>query len=98
MGSQPKFAILTNELRRRMEVLHDKVTNGEKIKIVDKFTQQLVNSDYNWKQCNDIVTSALKGYERKEKKRKELGQRKFKKAAQTLRQRIRNKFCSYSYM
>ena len=45
MGSQAKYAILTNELRRRMEVLNDKIVDHEKVQIVDKFTQQLVNSD-----------------------------------------------------
>ena len=49
-----------------------------------------MNSNYDWKKFNEIITSAIKGYERKEMKRKEKGQKKFRKAAQTLRTRIQN--------
>ena len=46
MPEQSKFSILVNELNRRFEVMSDEVTIQEKIGVIDKFTQQLVNSGY----------------------------------------------------
>ena len=40
----------TNELRRHLEVITDKVENAGMAQIVDEITQQLINSDYIWRQ------------------------------------------------
>ena len=61
---------MANELNRRLEVLNEKVDGAEKIKIVDKYVQQLKNSGYNRKQIWEMVVSAVRNYERKEKERK----------------------------
>ena len=73
MSTQSKYSIMTNELRRRMEVLHEKVEVIEKLDIVNKYAQQLVNSGYSRSQIKEIIVSAHRGYERKEKERKETG-------------------------
>ena len=47
IGRQPLMSIMTNEVRRRLEVIGASVSQNEHDKIVDKYTQQLVNSEYN---------------------------------------------------
>ena len=73
MGKQSMFAILSNELRRRLEVLDNKLPHSEKIEIVNKFIQQLVNSEFAWKQIREIVLSAITGHTRREKRRENSG-------------------------
>ena len=47
IGRQQLMSIMTNEVRRRLEVIGASVSQNEHDKIVDKYTQQLVNSEYN---------------------------------------------------
>ena len=91
MSSQSKFVINTNELRRRMEVLHISVGKEERISIVDKYTQQLLNSGYNRSQIKEIVVSALKGFKRKEEERKGDMKPKFRYGKNTVQIRNRRK-------
>ena len=42
MSNQSKFSINTNEMRRRLEVLHESISLKEKVQIIDKYRQQLV--------------------------------------------------------
>ena len=70
MSNNSKYSIMTNELRRRFEVMHDKVGIKEKTAVVDKYTQQLMNSGYSRNQIREIILSAVRGYERKERERK----------------------------
>jgi len=64
------MSIMTNELVRRLQVIDEKLEKKEKIEIVEKYVQQLKNSEYNWKQIRDIVISGKKGFKRKEALRK----------------------------
>ena len=41
------MSIMSNELIRRIEVVGESIDQKEKDKIVNKYTQQLVNSGYN---------------------------------------------------
>ena len=91
MSSQSKFVINTNELRRRMEVLHISVGKEERISIVDKYTQQLLNSGYNRSQIKEIVVSALKSFKRKEEERKGDMKPKFRYGKNTVQIRNRRK-------
>ena len=91
MSSQSKFAINTNELRRRMEVLHDSICMDERISIIDKYTQQLLNSGYNRNQIREIIVSAMKGFIRKEKERKDELKPKFRHGKTTVSIRNRKK-------
>ena len=61
MGRQSIMSIMSNELMRRLQVIDDKLDLEETINVTEKYVQQLVNSDYNWKQIRDICTSALIG-------------------------------------
>ena len=66
-----KFAILTNELNRRMQMMDEEIDENEQIEIIDHFSQQLGNSGYQWSQIRKIVASSLEGFIKKEIKRKE---------------------------
>ena len=41
------MSIMTNELRRRLEVIGENLPQNEKNEIIDVYTQQLINSEYN---------------------------------------------------
>ena len=56
----------------------------EKNKIVGKYTQQLINSEYNWTQVREIIVSGLKGQFRREKRRKKLGIPRFRSGKYSL--------------
>ena len=66
-----KFSILTNELARRFEMMDSKIDAEEKTSIVDHFTQQLWNSGYSWQQIREVVVSSIKGFEKKELRKRE---------------------------
>ena len=57
--------------------------------VIDNFIQQLVNSEFNWKRCREIVTSALTGYVRKERRRKRKGEKTFRSGHESLESRIK---------
>ena len=47
MGRTSIMSIMTNELMRRLLVLDEGLDISEKIEVVEKYTRQLVNSEYN---------------------------------------------------
>ena len=69
-SEKSKYSILVNELTRRFEVLDESIDLSEKVKIIDHFTKQLVNSGYDHRQSKDILISSLKGVAKKMEKRK----------------------------
>ena len=71
-SERSKYSILVNELNRRFEMLEDNKDSSEKIKIVDHYSQQLINSGYSKEKVRDIVRSGPKGIMRKESKRMKL--------------------------
>ena len=85
-SEQSKFSILVNELNRRFEVLDSKISNDEKVDIVNHYTQQLVNSGYSTTQIREIIESSLKGVVKKEENRRKACQR-YKSARDTLEAR-----------
>ena len=58
----------------------------EKVRVVDHYTQQLINSGYNSEQTRDLIESGLKGMKRKEERRKKRCNR-FRSAEETLEER-----------
>ena len=68
MGKHQLMSIMTNELRRRMEVKGEKLKQNEKNDIINKYTQQLVNSEFKWRQIRKIIVSGITGHIRTEKK------------------------------
>ena len=91
MSRQSLFSILSNELTRRMEVLDERLEKSEIIAVIDKFVQQLVNSEFSWTQCREIVISSLVGYNRKEKRRKLAGKPKYRSGVDSLEARVQKK-------
>ena len=91
MGRHSIMNIMSNELIRRLEVLDETLEKKEVLSVINKYTQQLKNSEYNWKQMQDIIVSAIKGYKRKMKMRKESGKPRFRSGLQSLESRVNNK-------
>ena len=91
MSKQSMFSILSNELRRRLETLDDKLSQAETIEILNKYVQQLVNSEFKWQQIREIVVSALTGHYRREKKRKLKKKPKYRCGADSLKARVERK-------
>ena len=88
LGRQQVMSIMTNEVRRRVEVIGDKVSQVEANEIIDKYTQQLVNSGFNWKQCRDIIVSGLKGQKRKIEKIRSKGKPIYRSGQSSLLKRV----------
>ena len=88
IGRQQVMSIMTNELRRRLEVMGDSLHQLERNEIVNKYTQQLVNSEYNWKQCHDIIVSGLKGHKRKVERIERLGDKRYRSGQSSLVSRV----------
>ena len=86
-----KFAILTNELTRRLQMMDDEIGENERVCKINHFTQQLINSGYQWEQIREIIISSLKGFLKKEVRRKEKEESRYKKAEETLEERIKRK-------
>ena len=55
------------------------------------YTQHLLNSGYNRTQIREIIISAIRGYERKEKDRVAQNKPKFRHGKDTLSSRIKKK-------
>ena len=70
--------------------MHEDVTQDEKIRVLDKFCQQLVNSGYSYLQVREILLSSLKGQDKKEKRRK-FEDKRYKSASKTLEKRMEKK-------
>jgi len=91
MSRQSLNSILSNELRRRLEVLDDHISDEEANLVIEKFVQQMVNSEFTWKQIHEIVISSLRGHVRREKRRKKLGKPRFRSGKESLESRIEKK-------
>ena len=71
-------------------MLDDNKDLSEKIKIVDHYSQKLINFGYSKEKVRDIVRSGLKGIMRKESKRMKLSF-KYRGAHETLGDRLSKK-------
>ena len=92
IGQQAKVNIMSNELRRRLEVLSDCISEQEVTSVINKYIQQLTNSGYNWKQQREIIISALKGHVRREKVRlKTENKLRYRSGQASLRTRMEKK-------
>ena len=68
MSNKTKIQILSQDLVRRMLNVGDNVSQDERNKIVDDYTDRLIRSGYSEAQVRDIIVSGLTGYERKKTK------------------------------
>ena len=87
IGKQQVMNIMSNELIRRLEVTSSDLEQSELNKIVDVYTQQLVNSEYSWRQAHEIVTSGLRGWIRKESRKQKLNVPRFRSGQYSLKTR-----------
>ena len=91
MSRQSLYSILSNELRRRLETLDDELGQAQTVGVIDKYIQQLVNSEFGWSQIHEIIVSALLGHARREKKRKENKKPRYRSGIESLSDRIEKK-------
>ena len=62
MACQQKLCILSNELTRTLNNIN--MENSKQIqynKVINQFTQELRNSEYQYKTATDIIISGLRG-------------------------------------
>ena len=93
MSRQSIMSIMSNELVRRLSVLDENLEQSERLQVVEKYVQQLVNSEYSWKQIRDIIVSGIKGFKRKEKTRKLNNEPRYRSGSQSLTARVKKKLC-----
>ena len=91
MAERQKMDILSNGLVRRLSNVGNNIGQCEKDRIIDHFTQQLVNSGFERKQVYEIISSGLKGYENKIERRKRARENFYRKGVETLEERTRKK-------
>jgi hypothetical protein len=81
MGEDPKMKCLANDLIRRLSNTCERLDDTERIKVVDDYSQKLVNSGYGIKQVRRIILTGLKGYERILRESKKDGGRNLHRSA-----------------
>ena len=86
-----KYAILANDLIRRLSMVDQKVGMEERLGIVNQFTKKLKTSGYNQNQSMELVTSGVRGYLNKIKNRLKNGEEFYRSARSTLGKRIHKK-------
>ena len=71
----------------RSSNISEKISQTERVDIINKFTRELKNSGYNRKRAREIVVCGLLGLERKRVRRKREGQSFHRKGKNTLQKR-----------
>ena len=84
MSDNQKFAILSNELIRRVEKVGEGVPQDEKLEITERFIQEMINSGYARKNIRETVISGLKGFNTRFKNRMAKHGTYYRSAKQTL--------------
>ena len=92
MACQQKLCILSNELTRRLSNINMENSKQTQCnKVINQFTQELRNSEYQYKTAREIIISGLRGLKTKIKLRKIKNQDFYRAAHTTVRQRARKK-------
>ena len=92
MSQHQRCAILANELVRRLSnVDTENVPHSEIILIIEQFTQQLKNSEYDCKEARGHVVDGIRGWKNKIERRKQEGQPFHRLAKNTLYRRVKKK-------
>ena len=81
-AQKSKVSILVNELNRHFEVMYDTVTLDEKLQVIDKFCQQ------QWLQLSPSARNSDVKFKGLYQKGKNLNERKYKSAKETLEKRM----------
>ena len=86
-----KIQILSNELVRRLSnVNHVRVPKEEIVRIIEIFTTEMKTSEYDRKETKEVITSGMKGWQRKILRREGEGNF-YRPARSTLSQRCKKK-------
>ena len=91
MDENSKVKTLSNELTRRLLNSSESLGNKERVRVVDIYTQKLINSGYGVEQIRRNVINGIKGYERKLKESKEGGRRLHRTSAESSGKRAKKK-------
>jgi hypothetical protein len=91
MSENQKIDILSNELIRRLSNVGQGIEKSETTKVINNYTRQLKNSEYEQKQAKEIITCGLRGYKNKVERRRQDGEDFYRKARDTLHRRTRKK-------
>ena len=94
MGEDAKIQILSNDLIRRLMNNSEQLGQGAKIKIVDDYSQKLLNSGFRGEQLRKIISNGIKGYEGKVRRCQEQGRMLHRTSTDSQGARIRKKLLS----
>ena len=86
-----KYAILSNELMRRLSNIGSDVPLDEKLQIIEKFIQEMKNSGYDIRSAGEAIISGLKGFKSRWKRRTKDGKNFYRTARETLPLRTHKK-------
>ena len=92
MSTQQKIQILSNELTRRIGNINI-LKNGtqEYMKVIEQFTQELKNSEFQFPTAREIVISGIRGLVTRNKRREQKNQPIYRTARITAHQRAHKK-------
>ena len=91
MGEDAKIQILSNDLIRRLMNNSEELGRGARTKVVDDYTQKLMNSGFKGEQLKRIIVNGIKGYEGKLRRCKEQGRRLHRTSTDSQGARVRKK-------
>ena len=91
MGEDAKIQILSNDLIRRLLNNSEELEKGARTKVVDDYTQKLMNSGFRGEQLKRIIVNGIKGYEGKLKRCQEQGRRLHRTSTDSQGARVRKK-------
>ena len=92
ISKNQKFQILSNELNRRLSNIQlEEIPHSEILLTVEQFIAELKNSEYSRKQAREIVSSGLRGWKNKLRKRKRTNTPIYRLAQQTVTERMKKK-------
>ena len=92
MGDKQRFAILSNELIRRLSTIDTEYTETEEIiRVIEEFIQEMKSSGYKREITREVTISGVKGWKRKIDRRKQEGSDFYRTAKKTLKTRIKKK-------
>ena len=86
-----KYAILSNELMRRLSNIGSDVPLDEKLQIIEKFIEEMKNSGYDIRSAREAIISGLKGFKSRWKRRTKDGKNFYRTARETLPLRTHKK-------
>ena len=94
MEENVKLKIVSNDLVRRLCNSMEDMGVEERMRVVDGYSQKLINSGYSIEQTRGIIVSGIKGYEGRRRRCSLEGRKLWRKAAESEGARIQKKLLS----